>query len=219
MAEFYGDLAGHRVYVASLVIPKRGIWTADVTLPDPLDLAIGSRVTLTIANLSLRGTLIRASEFQGDYQARLVGGAGKWRNVIPARSYRSPAGLKRGPILKDAAREAGEEINVVDDATIGGFCIRAKNPAFRILDALYPNWWVDTDGKAQIRARPTGNVATKFDLVSFQPSTARYEIATEFPASFMPGMSFVSPTTAQATANLVEHQLSQGKLRTVVHAA
>lgn len=214
------ELAGQHVFDASIDIPWRGIWTADLTLPDAVpDSAIGRKVTLTLAGLSLVGTVVRGAEFEGDYRARMVGGAAGWRRTIRPQAYQSAAGLRLGPIAKDAAREAGEEIVVTDDRVVGTFFIRAKDVASRVLDRLYPNWWVDVQGRAQLSARATPNIATAFDLVAFDAARKRYEVATDFPESFAPGAKFTSPTTRQAQCSLVCHRLSAGKLRTVVYAA
>lgn len=215
----YAELDGNRVLTASVVIPRRGAWTADVMLVDAPTSAIEGKVDLTLAGLTLVGTVVRGGSFQGSYRARMVGGAAGWRTVIGRKFYRSPAGLKRGPILKDAAREAGEAIQVSDDATIGQFFVRARAPAVAVLEALYPNWWVDVDGTTKIAARTTPNVATPFELVSFNELLGLYTLATEHPESFAPGARFTSPTTTQAQANLVIHQLTEGKLRTMAYAA
>ena len=216
----YCSVGGKRVFAAGIDIPWRGIWTADLLLPEELPAALrAGKLTLVIAGLSLVGTIVRGADFEGDFKARMVGGAGGWRRTIAARAYQSAAGLRLGPILKDAAREAGEEIVVSEDRVVGQFFIRAKDIASRTLDALYPDWWVDTAGRAQIAARAEPVVATAFDLLSFDPARGRYEIATEHPESFAPGAKFTSPTTAQAQASLVCHRLTEGKLRTVVYAA
>lgn len=217
MTMLYAELAGHRVLSATVTIPRRGVWTADVMLTDAPPEGISGKVELTLATLTLVGTVVRGSAFQGSYKARMVGGAGGWRTVIGPKPYRSAAGLKRGPILKDAAREAGEEIDVTDDAVIGEYFPRASGPARRVLDLLYPNWWVGTDGRAKIVARATATIATPFDLVSYDAAIGRYTVATERPDSFAPGVRFVAPTIAQAQANLVVHELAQGKLRTVIY--
>lgn len=215
----YAEFAGQPVFEATVVIPRRGMWTADLLLTDAPISSTAGKLTLTIAGLSLVGTVVRGNPFQDDYKARMVGGAGGWRRVIGPKAYRSAAGLKRGPILKDAAREAGEEIEVTDDGTIGQFYVRARDAAARVLDRLYPNWWMGADGKVRISARPTSNVSTAFELIAFNPGLGRYDIATERPESFVPGARFAAPTISPATVNLVVHQLSKGKLRTVVYAS
>ncbi len=215
----YAELAGNRVLVASVVIPRRGLWTADVMLTDAPANGIEGKVALTIAGLTLMGTVVRGSAFQGSYKARMVGGAAGWRRVIGPKPYRSTAGLKRGPILKDAAREVGESIEVTDDGVIGLFYPRARGPARDVLNYLYPNWWMAADGTTKISERPTTTVATPFELMRYDAGLGRYDIATERPESFLPGARFTAPTIQQAQANLVVHRLTEGKLRTVVYAS
>lgn len=215
----YAELAKHRVISATLTIPWCGLWVADVGLTEAPTRGLSGKIELKIAGLTMVGTIIRGASFQGNFRARLVGGAAGWRRVIGPKPYRSAAGLKRGPILRDAAREAGEEIDVTDDAVIGEFFPRAEGVAVKVLEVLYPNWWIAPSGRTQIAARATPTVSTPFDLISYDAAVGRYTIATEHPESFVPGARFVSPTTALAQVNLVTHELTQGKLRTVVYAA
>lgn len=214
----FAELAGTQVLEATVTIPVRGAWTADVVLTGAPVSSTEGLVTLTIADLELSGTIVRGAEFQNTFRCRMVGGYAGWRNTLGPRSYQSDAGLRMGPILQDLAREAGEQVSVGDDRTIGTAWVRSTGPATRTLDELYPDWWIDFEGVTQIRPRPTATVAATFQVVGKQPEDGRTELVTDSPASFYPGASFVSPVIPLTTANMVVHRLTKGSLQTTVYA-
>lgn len=214
----YAELAGTSVLTATVTIPVRGAWTADVTLVTPPSGGTAGLQTLKLADLELKGTVVRGAEFQGQYSARMVGGYAGWRNSLGPKSYQSDGGLRLGPILKDLAREAGEQVNVVDDRTIGTAFVRRSGPASRTLDELYPDWWVDFAGVTQIGPRPTSTTPAEFQVLDKAPEEGRTELSTESPAGFYPGVSFAAPSIPLTTANMVVHRLDGGKLRTTVYA-
>lgn len=214
----YAQLAGTNVLEATVTIPVRGAWTADLILTGAPESGTAGLLTLTIADLELHGTVVRGAEFQGKYSARMVGGYAGWRNTLGPKSYQSDGGLKLGPILQDLAREAGEQLSVADDRVIGTAFVRRSGPAVRTLDELYPDWWVDFDGVTQIGPRVGVTTSAEFQVLDKAPEEGRTELATESPASFYPGVSFAAPTIPLTTANMVVHRLSGGTLRTTVYA-
>lgn len=214
----FAELAGTQVLEATVTIPVRGTWTADLTLVEAPASATAGLLTLKLADLELRGTVVRGSTFQGKYRARIIGGHAGWRNTLGPKSYQSDAGLRLGPILKDLAREAGEQVNVEDDRVVGTAFVRRTGPATRTLDELYPDWWVDFDGVTQIAPRPTSTAAAEFTVIDKAPQEGRTIIKTESPASFFPGVSFVAPSIPLTTANMVVHRMRGIELQTTVYS-
>lgn len=215
----YAALNGNQIVSAQITIPMRGIWTADVMLEQEPETSLTGLLSLTIGeSFTMRGTIVRSGEFVGTFSARLVGGYAGWRTVLAPRSYRSPLGLRLSPILRDAAREAGEQINVADDRTLQSFYVRPRGRASRVLTDLYPDWWIDFDGVTQIAERVSGVVGSSFDVIGYDPHVGKIEVATDAPQAFVPGVSFSDVTLAQKTANLVVHHVKAEKLRTVVYA-
>ena len=125
-------------------------------------------------------------------------------------------------MLTDAARECREiGVEIVSDRTIGLFCVRDVAPAARILNRLAREWHVRADGKTIVGPWATLTpIAERFDLVAFDGSAGRAELATEALASFTPGRSFTSPMGGGAiTIGAVTHTLSGSSVRTEVLAA
>jgi len=201
----FASLSGAPVLSAAVVIPFYGAWSADVMLADVDSVPAG--ITLTVGNLSLAGAVMRQSAFGGRRTLRLVGGAGGWSRPIAPRHYQHSFGVTRGMVIGDAAREVGETAIVTNDATLGTDYVRMRPGGGSLLagDVLrlvgVDNWYVDTQGITQVSAWPTRSVATAFQVIDFDPSSGRAEIATEDYASWLPGATFVSPYTEGTLLN------------------
>ena len=181
-----------------LQIPYLGCAVADVSLALPGTFA-GSQI-LTVGNLTLTMATLRGQSFAGEYKARLYGGFGGWPTTLTAQAYQNPGGLMASTILKDAAANVGEQVNVVSDYTVGQFwTVEAKAAAYqlRILASL---WWTDpATGITQVNdARPSSKITSDFEVIDYEPGKGLFKVTTEDPASWMPGNTFVNaflPTT------------------------
>ena len=112
-----------------------------------------------MGNLSLVGAVYRQAAFGGRLEARLVGGAAGWHKPVQARAYNNPGGVALSQVLRDAAIEVGESVNVISDGPIGNFFFRYADKASRVLRTLAgPLWWVSPDGTTQVGARPATSV-------------------------------------------------------------
>lgn len=211
----YAMLDGERIVNASLSIPYYGCWAADVGLDSAK--AIPDLVTLTIANLTLVGHVVRMAGFAGSRTARVVGGAGGWRKEVPQQAYFDPNGVKRGIVLRDAAAAVGEQVNVQNDQAIGLVFVREKAPAQRVLRQVLGNtWWVDNLGVMQTVARTDIRpISTEFTVVHWSGAKGSFDIATEDLAAWMPGRMFVAPTvtTPQAISYVTIKTDNDGVLR------
>jgi hypothetical protein len=195
-------LNGVQVGTTDITIPYYGIWSADVALNAPTSLpSTPGGLTLTVGNLSLLGTAFRAASFAGARSARLVGGYAGWRQAVPPRSYTNPVGNTLAMILADLAASVGEKVNLVTPATLSGLMVQegstAANPvpASRLLRQLAGAlWWIDPSGVTQIGPRPATAITSPFTVAAWSGSSGSFEIATEDPASWMPGATFSSDT-------------------------
>lgn len=185
-------LNGARITSGSLTIPYYGTWSADVTLADTAEVA--SSATLVIGDLTLKGTPVRQAAFAGTRSVQLVGGANRWSKIIPAKGYSQPSGVKLSTVLKDAAKAAGEQINVDSDKTIGKAYARDNAPAEKVL-ALETGgkWWVDPDGVTQTKARSNKPIAHPFTVVRHMGNVGLFEIATDAVSQWQPGRTFSAP--------------------------
>lgn len=216
-------LGGASCTSVSLTIPMRGSWVADVALASPDGPADGEEATLTAtAGLALNGKVRRAAGFAGARRARLVGGLG-WRKVLPPRSYDHPTGSVRlSEVAVDAAREAGEKVNVPADRALGKRWVRDRGRAERVLRlAGGGEWYVDEEGVAQLKARESSPIGSPFTVVSRDAARGRFEVAPEVPADWLPGRTFKAPTVPdeQTISTVMITAGNEGKLRVVVLAA
>ena len=216
-----GDLSGHVVTHARVMIPSAGTWMAEATLDD--DGAGLSHepfmATLTLAGTSYVGTLVRApSPYLGALRVRIVGGGGGWRKVVDALAYQSTAGVRLAMVLSDAAREVGERVRIDVDKAIGDAFVRESCPAARVLHQIAPGgWYVDRDGTTVIGDRDTSAIGTAFDLMEHDGGFYSYRVATEAPGDWMPARRFVAPSGFVSVVSVV-HTLEENTLRTEVLA-
>jgi len=214
-----GSINGVAIKTAEVTLPFRGVWTADVVTEGEID--ADGPVTITIADLTLVGTVDRMGDFLGSGNLRIVGGAGGWMKPVPAKYYQNSFGLKLSPIVSDAAREAGETVNVSSDAerTVGSFYMREQAPAARVLAQLTSLWWVDFAGVTQVAVtRKATPITATFDVLpkGTDLHLGRVALATDTPCAFVPGCTFSSQTLSKQTISTVVHRLGANKLRTEV---
>jgi len=220
----YATLNDFGISSLYLVIPSRGLWTADVVLDRSVAMSdLSGGVTLKIGDgFVLAGTVFRAGDFTGAAGYRIVGGAGGWMKLLPAKAYQSPAGVKLSAVLRDIAKAVGETVNVQQDSIVGNFYIREANaPASRALNALAPNWWVNpVDGITQVGTRATSAVTSQFNTLPVADGTSlllgRVAIATDKPEDWVPGRTFASLVLSQKTISTVIHKLNSATLRTEI---
>jgi hypothetical protein len=219
MSLLFADLSGIPIVRAMLVIPFSGIWHADVTLDRAVGPAPVGPQVLTLAGSPYACSPIRAIDFSGERQLRLVGGTGGWRSTVQAREYASPVGVPTALVLSETAGQVGELPPVIAPnvaPTLGPyFCRQADRAALVLQQVLGDGWWMDATGTVQTIPRPTTPIATPFDAIAVDGTCGRYEIASEFPGSWLPGAAFIGPTVS-GTVSRVVHVLQNGSLRTEV---
>ena len=215
----FASYAGSRVTAGRITTSASGAWVGDLMLADDSD--VPTRGTLTIADLTLVGAVTRGGPFAGSRALRLVGGAGGWRNELPALPYAKPQGVRLATVLGDAAAAVGERV-VLSAAyatrVLGVAWVRARMPASQVLALTVGRaWWVDPAGVTQVGDRPTSAViASGFTVTNYQHNLGLVTIATETLAPWQPGATFrdVLLGTAPLTASSVTIALDpRGKLR------
>jgi hypothetical protein len=191
---------------------------------------VGGVVSFMCGDLPISAALLpgRAGMFAGGWSGFAVAGRGGWRKTLPAKGYRSPAGLVDAQIYGDAALESGEPPPLVAaPRVVGGFYVRAGSflgqpcVASDVFSLLAPgqDWWVNPVGVAVVGTRLSGPVVAAFDLLENDPSAGRCVIATDAPAAFVPGLTFTDPQQGSFTINSVCWTSTAGKLRGEVWTA
>jgi hypothetical protein len=187
----FATLNGANIVSGTLVVPLVGMWTADIAIATGA--AETGAATIVLGNLTLAGTIYRADPFAGQTRARIVGGAGGWRQPIASQSYGLQSGIQLSSVLEDAASLVGETVNVPNDVVIGPFYVRPADLASFTLRQFCPAWYIDTAGVTQIASWPVTVVGSSFLVTSQRPDEGMVEIATEDYASWLPGASFTAP--------------------------
>lgn len=185
---------------------------------------MGRAGTITIANLTLKGTVFRAGAFAGAKSFLVVGGAGGWSKKPSPQAYANPNGVRKSMVLRDAAASVGESVRIDQDGPIGVKFVRdGEAPAVQVLrSVLGEAWWVDELGVTQCQDRTNvAPIKSAFTVVVWSGARARFEIATEDLASWMPARTFTSETVPESqTISLTSIQMEgEGKLRLEVLAA
>lgn len=201
---YWASIGDRRIASGAIAIPLYGAWTADVVMAT--DVLLPTQVTLIAGNLSLVGTVYRQAAFAGRTEARLVGGGGGWGQEVSARGYNSSGGVLKSTILSDAATDVGESAAIDDDGVAGNQYVRYADKASSVLSAIAgTTWWIDEQGVTRVSERPTATISSPFTLVNFDARTSVASIATEDPASWVPGASFTASTLPTQTIASVRH--------------
>lgn len=167
---------GVAVTACRIQIPAFGCWWADVECASQ-DVLSGA-VTLALADLTLRGTIVSGGAYQVRTRYRIVGGAGGWGRRVAARSYVNDAGVKAALVLRDVAADVGETLGALPAGTVGPAFVRAAEPSSRVLDAISPRaWYVDEAGITQIGKRPARAFAGSFTQLVNDAARARLDLA------------------------------------------
>lgn len=205
-------LNANRLTDARLSIPAWGASYHDVTLD--AEVLLSGAVTLAVADLTVKCTVIAGGPAAGRSFYRLVAGAGGWGKTLPKTSYANDAGVKLSTVLGDAAKAVGEtlDLSTVDPAArLGPAWTRPEGPACRLLELLSPNaWYVGEDGKTRLGQRPKTALKTaaartsQLDLARGTLTLASDSIAGILPGIVVDGLEAVD----------VEHEVSaKGGLR------
>jgi len=122
------DQVARSIVRGNLMIPRSGLWTADLLLGDDASLPpVGSQVTINAYNTLRVGTVIEAGQEYLQLRVRVIGGAGKLETVLPPQSY---AGYSLGDVARDILSECGERPNDLSGLNLSTQrWVRSQGPA------------------------------------------------------------------------------------------
>lgn len=199
-----------------------GLWFAEVTIDGEHTLAKGTSVTLTVADLILKGTVLSGGPSTGKSMFRIVSGAGGWGRQLKRKGYSNDAGVKVATVLGDAAGEVGETLAPVDSSLrVGPAFARdvgtkdRPRPASSLLELLAPGaWYVDEAGTTRLGARapsvlPAGVTHGPVDAARGKVTLASTTIAGILPGLVVDGLTAVD----------VLHEVSPKGLRSTIYGA
>lgn len=198
-----------------VTVPKSGRMLVEATAGEPVPLAAGL-LTFLLGDLSVIASPMRHGEFAGSWACEAIGGRGGWGKTIPAKGYQSPIGVMNAQVFADAALAVGEFPPVVQvPQFLPQFYERRRGPAAWVFRELSDGqlWWVDGAGVAQVGYRVPAIVTAPFDLIECDRSRGRLVVATDSPAQFAPGATFVDPLAGAFTVNAAVWTSNVGSLR------
>lgn len=188
------DLEGLRAISASLLLPRVGVWIADVIFDEPASLA--GFVVLKLGGLELRGTVdpFESGTFQLQTRVRLVGGRMGWRKIAPAKHFHSDGGVKVSSVLLELAATVGETLVGAPSGVLSADYVRPRAVASATIRRLAPVWWVDAEGVTRTaEARASSEAAAAWDLIRFDPQASEAELAFDELAGIGVGTILRSP--------------------------
>lgn len=217
----FASLSGLPVTRLHLIVPAAGIWHADVTLAQAIDLP--GPQTLLLSGSTWIGTVVRAVDFAGQRQVRVVGGHGGWSKPIAALEYASQLGVPTATVLTDVAALVQELPPIVDPsvpAMLGNYFVRRAGAAALVLwdlvaTSVLATWWMDPSGVVQTGPSSTLPILSPFVAEQVRGASGWYKIDTESPADWMPGRMFLGPTVSGSISR-VEHRIAKGRFWTEV---
>jgi hypothetical protein len=225
MSDLVAQIAGRFASKVRVSVPNVGPWFADVDLLELVPLAeLGSRVTLTIGTLELKGTVV--ADFSGTFgkatKLRIVAGGAGWSKLLPAKSYHNDAGsgVKALQVATDAAREAGEVLGNYAPAAerLGRDFVRAAGLASQTLELTLDGapWHVDYQGVTHGGPRPTPAApAGSYELLEFDPRNHIATLAVDDLTIIGIGTVLSDRLDAPETVRELELVMSEGALRIV----
>jgi len=217
----YLSAAGFACVRGRILLPRRGVWIADVVIEPSTGTAqfpsIGAPVQLVLAgSLTLQGTARRVAQAYGTVLARLVGGGGGFPDVVAAKGYQNVE--TRIPI-NDLLGEIGESLSGQSDQTFLGtqlpFWSRRQGPAYKSFASLVEghDWRVQPDGTTWIGTDgwPRSSMGS-YQLLSYLPNELRMTIFSDTP-SILPGQTLPD---GSGFVSSVEHVVEPGKVRSIL---
>jgi len=191
------EIEGLHVTEGGLVVPRAGVWVADVeavteTAPPP-------SVTLTVGAASWRGTVVRGGVTEGRWRGRVVGGAGGFGRAVVARQYRSvPRRMVVAATLTEAGEALAADASGLDDVLTTW--ARLAEPAARALGRLVATWRALPDGTITTDPWPAGE-APDADLLEPLPELLSDVLAVDG-LDLAPGMTRGGRTVASVAYSL-----------------
>jgi hypothetical protein len=174
-----------------VVVPRTGIWMADLRANTIVDLP--DRLTVTLGGVDMPAAVNKTELISGMTEVRVLGGAGGIGDQARPKHYHRPVVRH---VVADLLRDAGEALSPTSDAGILGKELEAWDtidlPTGAILSALCEvagkdaNWRVLTDGTVWIGAETWPDSGVESRQIQADGPNAAAVIGTDIPG-LLPG--------------------------------
>jgi hypothetical protein len=201
---------------ATIDMPLRGAWTADVVVDCDVRERVLGAVQLDNAEgtWTLKGTSrLGDVDLAGKAVVRVVGGAGGLAKPLDPKFYRD---MPASTVVADAIEGGDETLSSDSDSlqTKLECWTRMKTTVSQeldaIVDALGLEWRVLSNGSIWIGSESWPESATTYDYLEEHPEDSRVIIGPDAP-TLVPGTTFLGRAVVHVT-----HTISPGSLRTEV---
>lgn len=214
----YLTLNGSPCLAATITLPQRGAWTADVETVSTPTVAAGDSISLVFGSQTFTGTVHRVTRFEGrGFNVRIVGGRGGLSSILPVAQFLEPT-LRN--VADVALATAGEALAPSSDtsalAAQIGFWERSERTLGQELDAIARTsaleWRVLPDGKIFLGSSSWAQTSlTAYEVMHHFGDVGKMVIAADDPV-VLPG-----ETIEELRASLVVHQVTEDATRTEIY--
>lgn len=186
-------LANVGISAGTISFPEYGTWRANVEIES--DKVLTGKQTIKVGNVELIGDIVPGrGGISAGIAKYLVKGGLAWDRELKPRPYQSDAGVRLHTILKDIAKEIGEDERIVlpKDRPIGKWINRfgGSFTARDLLTHYVPRWWLDPSGVVQCADRNPGSVSAIHQVTGRDISRRIRHVATDDVKAFAPGLTF-----------------------------
>lgn len=176
--------------------PLTGVWTADLVVDqvDGLGFAAGTAVTIaSLDGYELKGTVAagRTGDFLDTVHVRVLGGAGGFAKAVQPRAYVQPGAFVKD-VLNGLCADSGEKLSTTIDAALlttnlQAWSTKGEPMSYALLTLLgwlsaSLDWRILADGTLWIGTETWPDAGVTYDLLSYDPREAAYEVGLQSPA-------------------------------------
>lgn len=208
----YCTANGVSVVRGELVLPRIGVWHADLELEDDSVQEGAVRLAWWDQQLILNGVVRYGGAENGASHVHVLGGAAGLTAPLKPKAYRN---VTRKLVVSDLLGAANEKLSPIADA--GWLATQlpfwtvmesSVGEALTLLVELHAgiSWRVLADGTFWFGAEPWGAVDVEYEELERRPGGYQMELHTLTPA-LMPGCTFIGQRISTATYRLSEYDM------------
>ncbi len=184
---------GVNVLAGSIVMPLRGVWTADLVIDQPDGTGFDAGTSVSIVSeggLTFTGTVAvdRSGDFLDAVHVRVLGGAGGMAKELSPRGYVQPGAFVRD-VLNGIAGDTGEVLSADISPALLGTNLSAWNtfqqPASEGVNVLISIvqsdavWRITADGKLLVVTDSWPSKSFDFEIINHDPAERTYHLGVD----------------------------------------
>ncbi len=208
----YCTANGVPVVRGELVLPRIGVWHADLELEDDTEQSGPVALSWWDGQLALKGMVRYGGAQEGASKLHVLGGSGGLTTPVPPKAFRN---IARRSVVQHLLGLAGEHMSPRADpvwlSSVLPFYTLMESTVGRSLTLMVElqagiSWRVLADGDFWFGAEAWGEVDVDYEELSRDPHDYRMDIATDTPA-LMPGCTFLGQRISTVTYRINEDDL------------